>query len=89
MSIVTKGIDFSDMSGGKNSVYPKHAIAENQVAQTLNAIHEKIGISRAPGYVGITPLYEDDAIVIDSETESIVIDSVTESIVVTKGAENV
>jgi hypothetical protein len=47
-------IDFSDMSGGKNNTYPAHAIAQNQVSETLNAMHEKIGISRAPGYRGVT-----------------------------------
>jgi hypothetical protein len=47
-------IDFSDFSGGKNNAFPRHALEENQCADTLNAIHEKIGLSRAPGYVGIT-----------------------------------
>ena len=53
MSIRDKSLDFSDMSGGKNSVYPRHAIAENQVSETINLIHEKIGVSRAPGYIGL------------------------------------
>jgi hypothetical protein len=42
------------MSGGKNNAFPRHALEENQCADTLNAIHEKIGLSRAPGYCGIT-----------------------------------
>lgn len=45
-------IDFSDMSGGKNSAFPKHALADNQVANTLNSVHEPLGASRAPGYKG-------------------------------------
>lgn len=46
-------VDFSDMSGGKNSAFPAHAINDNQVADTKNLIHEAIGLSRAPGYTGI------------------------------------
>ena len=53
MSIRDRSLDFSDMSGGKNSVYPRHAIAQNQVSETINLIHEKIGVSRAPGYIGL------------------------------------
>ncbi len=54
-----KGIDFSDWSGGKNSTDPQHALRPNQVRDTINLIHEKIGGSRAPGYIGIstTPLF--------------------------------
>jgi hypothetical protein len=51
--IKNKFIDFSDMSGGKNSAFPRHALAENQVAETINAIHHPIGTSRAPGYTGL------------------------------------
>jgi hypothetical protein len=54
MGVRNELIDFSDMSGGKNSAFPKHAIAKNQVVDTLNALHEAMGISRAPGYCGIT-----------------------------------
>jgi hypothetical protein len=53
MSIKNSAIDFSDMSGGKNSAFPCHALAEDQVADTLNLLHEAIGVSRAPGYLGI------------------------------------
>ena len=53
MPIKNASLDFSDMSGGKNSVYPRHAIAQNQVSETVNLIHEKIGASRAPGYIGL------------------------------------
>jgi hypothetical protein len=53
MSIKDKSLDFSDCSGGKNSVYPRHALAINQVSETINLIHEKIGLSRAPGYTGL------------------------------------
>lgn len=53
MSIKDLVLDFSDMSGGKNSAFPRHALAKNQVADTLNAVHEAIGTSRAPGYVGL------------------------------------
>lgn len=49
-----KGLDFSDMSGGKNSVDPQHALAKNEVRESKNIIHEKIGCSRAPGYRGIS-----------------------------------
>jgi hypothetical protein len=54
MPIKNTFIDFSDMSGGQNNAFPRHAIAENQVAITLNAIHEAIGTSRAPGYAGLS-----------------------------------
>jgi hypothetical protein len=54
MPIKNQPFDFSDMSGGKNSALPRHAIAENQVADTLNCLHESIGVSRAPGYIGIS-----------------------------------
>ena len=37
----------------KRQAFPPHALAQNQVVKTLNALHEKIGISRAPGYAGI------------------------------------
>lgn len=47
-------LDFSDMSGGKNSAFPRHAVGANQCVDTLNAMHEMIGISRAPGYQGLT-----------------------------------
>lgn len=53
-NVKNKFIDFSDMSGGKNSAFPRHALADNQVAETLNAIHHPIGTSRAPGYTGIS-----------------------------------
>jgi hypothetical protein len=53
LSIKNESIDFSDISGGKNSAFPRHAIANNQCALTLNALHETIGTSRAPGYKGI------------------------------------
>lgn len=53
MPIKNESIDFSDISGGKNSAFPRHAIAPNQVVDTLNALHEAIGLSRAPGYLGI------------------------------------
>lgn len=62
MSVKNEMIDFSDMSGGKNSAFPKHAIAKNQVTETLNAIHEVVGISRAPGYSGITPYVNTDVL---------------------------
>lgn len=55
-------VDFSDMSGGKNSAFPAHAINENQVADTKNLIHEAIGLSRAPGYLGIKPTAVFDAV---------------------------
>jgi hypothetical protein len=46
-------INFADMTGGVATAYPAHAIADNQVFDTLNAVFEKYGCSRAPGYVGI------------------------------------
>jgi hypothetical protein len=46
-------LDFSDMSGGKNSRAPKHALPGNEVANTLNAIHLDRGAQRAPGYAGL------------------------------------
>ena len=59
MPIKFSGIDFSDFSGGKNSAFPRHAIADNQACDTLNALHEAIGASRAPGYIGAktTPMF--------------------------------
>ncbi len=54
MSIKNEFIDFSDMSGGKNSAFPRHALANNQVADTINAIHEVIGTTYAPGYAGLS-----------------------------------
>ena len=57
MSVKNELIDFSDMSGGKNSAFPKHAIAKNQVSDTINALHEAIGISYAPGYLGVDVTY--------------------------------
>lgn len=48
-------LDFSDMSGGLNSSDPPHALEKNQVQKTLNLIHEKNGVSRAPGYIGYDP----------------------------------
>jgi hypothetical protein len=53
MPIKNEALDFSDMSGGKNSAFPRHALAKNQVSDTLNAIHHTIGTSRAPGYSGL------------------------------------
>jgi hypothetical protein len=47
-------IDFSNMSGGKNNAFPPHAIAKNQLVDSINLIHEKIGCTRAPGYFGIS-----------------------------------
>lgn len=49
-------IDFDDMSGGKNTAFPRHAIDKNQVTESINAILERKGFSRAPGYVGISPI---------------------------------
>lgn len=47
-------VDFTDVSGGKNNVYPEHALNDNQCVDTLNLIHEATGgVSRAPGYSGI------------------------------------
>jgi hypothetical protein len=54
MSIRNKIVDFSDWSGGKNSAFPIHSLAENEVVDTVNLIHEKIGGSRAPGYKGVS-----------------------------------
>ena len=54
MSIKDELIDFSDCSAGKNSAFPRHALQSNQVVDTLNVLHESVGISRAPGYRGIT-----------------------------------
>jgi hypothetical protein len=53
MPIKDEKLDFSDMSGGKNSAFPRHGIQRNQVVDTLNALHEAVGVSRAPGVVGI------------------------------------
>ncbi|MCW8966097.1 MAG: hypothetical protein OQK82_05365, partial [Candidatus Pacearchaeota archaeon] len=41
------------MSGGKNTTDPPHAVLDNQVCDTLNLLHENVGLSRAPGYLGI------------------------------------
>lgn len=73
-------VDFSDMSGGKNSAYPAHALAVNQVVDTLNALHERIGVSRAPGFRGVDdsgPVFSDTCIgffnyVHDDGTETII-----------------
>jgi hypothetical protein len=62
MSIKNTGIDWSDMSGGKNSAFPRHAVAKNQVCDTLNLIHEKMGVSRAPGFRGITNVVAHSAV---------------------------
>ena len=59
-----KYVDFSDWSGGKNTRSPQHALPVNQVADTMNLIHEQIGGSRAPGFRGISAvaLFPDAAI---------------------------
>lgn len=67
MPVSNQSIDFSDFSGGKNSAFPAHALAENQVVDTLNLIHEMIGISRAPGYCGITEITPIDGITVTIE----------------------
>jgi hypothetical protein len=54
MALKQEFIDFSDMSGGKNSAFPAHAIAANQVVETINLIHERVGITRSPGYMGLS-----------------------------------
>ena len=45
---------FSDFSGGFANADPSHAINNNQASETLNAIFEKHGVSRAPGLTGIS-----------------------------------
>jgi hypothetical protein len=45
--------DFSDMSGGINSVDNSYSISSNQVVSSINAIHERTGIKRAKGYQGL------------------------------------
>jgi hypothetical protein len=47
-------LDFSDQSGGKNNAQPRHAIGDNQCADTINLIHERLGVVRAPGFKGVT-----------------------------------
>jgi hypothetical protein len=53
MGVEKKAVDFSEMSGGKNNNFPRHALAENQVYDCLNAMFLSKGTVRAPGYRGI------------------------------------
>lgn len=46
-------IEYSDISYGKNNTMPQNAIGDNQVSEIRNAIIEKRGFSRAPGFTGI------------------------------------
>jgi hypothetical protein len=46
-------IEYSDISYGKNNTMPQNAIGDKQVSEILNAIIEKRGFSRAPGFLGI------------------------------------
>jgi hypothetical protein len=60
MSIKNEKIDFSDMSGGKNSRSPRHALLPNQVVDTVNALHEDVGCSLAPGYTALVSSFAFD-----------------------------
>jgi hypothetical protein len=80
MPIKNEVIDFSDLSGGKNNAFPRHAIDKNQCSESLNAIHEIIGESRAPGYKGLTttqlfdsPIRGEFTYILDDGTEKLVV----------------
>lgn len=45
---------FSDMSGGLANEPPPHALGSNQVYDSLDAIFEEHGVTRAPGLEGIS-----------------------------------
>ena len=47
-------INFGDVSGGVATAYPAHSINDNQVADSLNALFEKRGFSKWPGYKGVS-----------------------------------
>lgn len=46
-------VKFGDMSGGIANAYPAHSLAKNQVADAINALFEKRGISKHNGFVGL------------------------------------
>lgn len=71
-------IVYSDISYGKNNTMPQNAIGENQCSIVLNAVIEKRGFSRAPGFLGIksTAVFADyarlmDFYIKDDATESL------------------
>jgi hypothetical protein len=47
-------LDFSDMSGGKNSARLPNAIGKNQVADCSDVILEQRGFIAAPAHVGLS-----------------------------------
>ena len=46
-------IEFSDMTGGIVTAFPPHSLKDNEVADAMNALFEKRGFSKWPGYLGI------------------------------------
>jgi hypothetical protein len=60
MGVQIKGLDFSDMSGGRCTAFPPHALQGNQCQESINFIHETIGLTKSPGYSGLdpTPLFD-------------------------------
>jgi hypothetical protein len=60
MAVRDMFLDFSDVSGGKNSAMPRHAVGQNQCVDTINLIHERLGVTRAPGFKGVTDTQQFD-----------------------------
>lgn len=55
MGVQVKGLDFSDMSGGRCTAFPPHALLPNQCQESINFIHETVGLTKSPGYSGLDP----------------------------------